>query len=125
MDGAMKGAIGFLSAEDNDQKFTIELEFIDQVMKPITLPLTPCQGHAFGRTGRLPANILKKQLVIPFRKLSVLIRDLQLKLMLVFRMFFNRYAALRVKYLLDNQKNTILAIDFNIYDLNCLRIDQN
>ncbi|RLD21416.1 MAG: antitermination protein NusG [Bacteroidetes bacterium] len=33
MDGPMKGAIGFLSGEYNDQKFTIELETIDQVMK--------------------------------------------------------------------------------------------
>lgn len=33
MDGPMKGAIGFLSGEYNDQKFTIELESIDQVMK--------------------------------------------------------------------------------------------
>jgi hypothetical protein len=29
----MKGAIGFLSGEYNEQKFTIELESIDQVMK--------------------------------------------------------------------------------------------
>ena len=33
MDGPMKGAIGFLSGEYNEQKFTIELESIDQVMK--------------------------------------------------------------------------------------------
>ena len=33
MDGPMRGAIGFLSGEYNDQKFTIELEAIDQVMK--------------------------------------------------------------------------------------------
>jgi transcription antitermination factor NusG len=33
MDGPMKGAIGFLSGEYNEQKFTIELETIDQVMK--------------------------------------------------------------------------------------------
>jgi len=33
MDGPMKGAIGYLSGEYNDQKFTIELETIDQVMK--------------------------------------------------------------------------------------------
>ena len=29
----MRGAIGFLSGEYNEQKFTIELESIDQVMK--------------------------------------------------------------------------------------------
>jgi transcriptional antiterminator RfaH len=33
MDGPMKGAIGFLSGEYNEQKFTLELESIDQVMK--------------------------------------------------------------------------------------------
>lgn len=33
LDGPMKGAIGFLSGEYSDQKFTIELESIDQVMK--------------------------------------------------------------------------------------------
>jgi transcription antitermination factor NusG len=33
MDGPMRGAIGFLSGEYNEQKFTIELESIDQVMK--------------------------------------------------------------------------------------------
>ena len=37
MDGPMKGAIGFLSGEYNEQKFTIELESIDQVMKPVRL----------------------------------------------------------------------------------------
>jgi len=36
MDGPMKGAIGFLSGEYNEQKFTFELESIDQVMKPAT-----------------------------------------------------------------------------------------
>ena len=33
MDGPMRGAIGFLSGEYNEQKFTLELEAIDQVMK--------------------------------------------------------------------------------------------
>ena len=33
MDGPMKGAIGYLSGDYNDQKFTIELESIDQVLK--------------------------------------------------------------------------------------------
>jgi transcription antitermination factor NusG len=33
MDGPMKGAVGFLCGEYNDQKFSIELETIDQVMK--------------------------------------------------------------------------------------------
>lgn len=33
MDGPMKGAAGFLSGEYNDQKFTIELDSIDQVLK--------------------------------------------------------------------------------------------
>ena len=33
MDGPLKGAIGFLSGEYNDQIFTIEVESIDQVMK--------------------------------------------------------------------------------------------
>jgi transcription antitermination factor NusG len=33
MDGPMKGAIGYYSNEYNDQKFTIELESIDQVLK--------------------------------------------------------------------------------------------
>jgi len=33
MDGPLKGAIGFLSGEYSEQKFTIELESIDQVMK--------------------------------------------------------------------------------------------
>ncbi len=33
IDGPMRGATGFLSGEYNEQKFTIELESIDQVMK--------------------------------------------------------------------------------------------
>ena len=33
MDGPMKGAVGFLSGEYNEQKFSIELETIDQVLK--------------------------------------------------------------------------------------------
>jgi transcription antitermination factor NusG len=33
MDGPMKGTIGFLSGEYNEQKFTIEVESIDQVMR--------------------------------------------------------------------------------------------
>lgn len=33
MDGPLKGAVGFMSGNYNDQKFTIEVETIDQVMK--------------------------------------------------------------------------------------------
>ena len=33
MDGPLKGAVGFLSGEYSDQKFTIEIDSIDQVMK--------------------------------------------------------------------------------------------
>ncbi|MEN8249493.1 MAG: UpxY family transcription antiterminator [Bacteroidota bacterium] len=33
MDGPLRGAIGYLSGEYNEQKFTIEIESIDQVMK--------------------------------------------------------------------------------------------
>jgi hypothetical protein len=33
MDGPLRGAIGYLSGEYNEQKFTIEVESIDQVMK--------------------------------------------------------------------------------------------
>ncbi len=33
IDGPLRGAIGYLSGEYNDKKFTIEIESIDQVMK--------------------------------------------------------------------------------------------
>ena len=33
MDGPLRGAIGYLSGEYNERKFTIEIESIDQVMK--------------------------------------------------------------------------------------------
>lgn len=33
MDGPLKGAVGFLSGAYNDQKFTVEVETIDQVLK--------------------------------------------------------------------------------------------
>lgn len=33
MDGPLKGAIGFLSGEYNEQKFSVELDSIDQVLK--------------------------------------------------------------------------------------------
>ena len=33
MDGPLKGSIGFLSGEFNDQKFTIEVESIDQIIR--------------------------------------------------------------------------------------------
>lgn len=33
MDGPLKGAVGFLSGSYNEQKFTVEVETIDQVMK--------------------------------------------------------------------------------------------
>lgn len=33
MDGPLKGAIGFLSGEYNEQKFSVELDSIDQILK--------------------------------------------------------------------------------------------
>ena len=46
MDGPMKGAEGYLSGEYNDQKFTVELESIDQVLK------VSIEKHLLKRVGR-------------------------------------------------------------------------